>query len=47
MAPDPAFPTEKENEQANLSKLVAAIDEERRDNQNPGQAQESSDAKIA
>jgi hypothetical protein len=47
MAPDPAFPTEKENEQANLSRLVAAIEEERQDNGKPRQEQESSDTKIA
>jgi hypothetical protein len=46
MAPDPAFPTEKDNEQANLLKLVDAIDEERRDNRKAVEEEELNDTKA-
>jgi hypothetical protein len=47
MASDPTFPTEKESEQANLAKLVDAIEDERRDQGKPMKEKESSDTEIA
>jgi hypothetical protein len=47
MASDPTFPTENENEQADLAKLVDAIEDERRDHGKPMQEKESSDTEIA
>jgi hypothetical protein len=41
------FPTEKESEQANLAKLVDAIEDERRDQGKPMKEKESSDTEIA